>query len=71
MKRVLEDKSKRAFILEFKVVDNEDKLEKLSKEAITQIEEKKYDVNLKARKIENITFVGIAFYGKKLKVSYK
>ena len=65
------NKSKRAFILEFKVVDNEDKLEKLSKEAITQIEEKKYDVNLKARKIENITFVGIAFYGKKLKVSYK
>jgi hypothetical protein len=65
------NKSKRAFILEFKVVDDENKLEKLSEEAITQIEEKKYDINLKARKIENITFVGIAFYGKKLKVSYK
>ena len=65
------NKSNRAFILEFKVADNENKLEKLSEEAITQIEEKKYDVNLKTRSIENITLVGIAFYGKKLKVSYK
>ena len=65
------NKSNKAFILEFKVADNENKLEKLSEEAITQIEEKKYDVNLKSKGIENITFVGIAFYGKKLKVSYK
>ena len=70
---VLEPKNKnnRAFILEFKVTDDENKLEKLSEEAIKQIEEKEYDINLKARGIENITFVGIAFYGKKLKVSYK
>ena len=70
---ILEPKNKnnRAFILEFKVADNENKLEKLSEEAIKQIEEKEYDINLKARGIENITFVGIAFYGKKLKVSYK
>ena len=65
------NKSNKAFILEFKVSDNENKLEKLSEEAITQIEEKKYDVNLKSKGIENITFVGIAFYRKKLKVSYK
>ena len=52
-------------------VEDENKLEKLSEEAITQIEEKKYDINLKSKGIENITFVGIAFYGKKLKVSYK
>ena len=65
------NKSNKAFILEFKVSDDENKLEKLSEEAITQIEEKKYDVNLKARNFENITLVGIAFYGKKLKVSYK
>ena len=70
---ILEPKNKnnRAFILEFKVADDENKLEKLSEEAIKQIEEKKYDVNLKARGIENITLVGIAFYEKKLKVSYK
>ena len=70
---ILEPKNKnnRAFILEFKVSDDENKLEKLSEEAIKQIEEKKYDVNLKARSFENITLVGIAFYGKKLKVSYK
>ena len=70
---VLEPKNKnnRAFILEFKVTDDENKLEKLSEEAIKQIEEKRYDINLKSREIKEITFVGIAFYGKKLKVSYK
>ena len=70
---VLEPKNKnnRAFILEFKVAEAENKLEKLSKEAIKQIEEKKYDINLKSKEIKEITSVGIAFYGKKLKVSYK
>ena len=70
---VLEPKNKndRAFILEFKVTDDENKLEKLSEEAIKQIEEKRYDINLKSRGIKEITFVGIAFHGKKLKVSYK
>ena len=70
---VLEPKNKnnRAFILEFKVTDDENKLEKLSEEAIKQIEEKRYDIKLKSRGIKEITFVGVAFYGKKLKVSYK
>ena len=70
---VLEPKNRndRAFILEFKVAEAENKLEKLSKEAIKQIEEKKYDINLKPKEIKEITSVGIAFYGKKLKVSYK
>ena len=70
---VLEPKNKnnRAFILEFKVTDDENKLEKLSEEAIKQIEEKRYNINLKSRGIKEITFVGVAFYGKKLKVSYK
>ena len=70
---VLEPKNKnnRAFILEFKVTDDENKLEKLSEEVIKQIEEKRYDINLKSRGIKEITFVGVAFYGKKLKVSYK
>ena len=70
---VLEPKNKnnRAFILEFKVTDDENKLEKLSKEKIKQIEEKRYDINLNSRGIKEVTFVGVAFYGKKLKVSYK
>lgn len=70
---VLEPKNKnnRAFILEFKVTDDKNKLEKLSEEAIKQIEEKRYNINLKSRGIKEITFVGVAFYGKKLKVSYK
>ena len=70
---VLEPKNRndRAFILEFKVADAENKLEKLSKEAIKQIEERRYDINLKSKEIKEIISVGIAFYGKKLKVSYK
>ena len=70
---LLEPKNRndRAFILEFKVAEAKNKLEKLSKEAIKQIEEKKYDINLKSKEIKEITSVGIAFYGKKLKVSYK
>ena len=70
---VLEPKNRndRAFILEFKVAEAENKLEKLSKEAIKQIEEKKYDINLKSKEMKEITSVGITFYGKKLKVSYK
>jgi len=44
---VLEPKNRndRAFILEFKVAEAENKLEKLSKEAIKQIEEKIIDKN--------------------------
>ena len=70
---LLEPKNRndRAFILEFKVAEAENKLEKLLEEAIKQIEEKRYDINLKSRGIKEITFVGVAFYGKKLKVSYK
>jgi len=65
------NKNNRTFILEFKVTDDENKLEKLSKEKIKQIEEKRYDINLNSRGIKEVTFVGVAFYGKKLKVSYK
>ena len=59
----------RGFILEFKVVKNEDDLEKVSEEAIEQIMEKKYDVGLKDRGVKDVTFVGVAFCGKVIKVS--
>ena len=70
---VIEPKNKnnRGFILEFKVVKNEDDLEKVSEEAIEQIIEKKYDVGLRDRGIKDITFVGVAFCGKVVKVSYR
>ena len=70
---VIEPKNKnnRGFILEFKVVKNEDNLEKVSEEAIEQITEKKYDIGLRDRGIKDVTFVGVAFCGKAVKVSYR
>ena len=65
------NKNNRGFILEFKVVKNEDNLEKVSEEAIEQIMEKKYDVGLKDRGVKDVTFVGIAFCRKVVKVSYR
>ena len=65
------NKNKRAFIMEFKLTDSEEKLEEVSKEALEQIEAKKYDISLKQNGIKEITYLGIAFCGKKIKISYK
>ena len=46
-------------------------LEKTSQKAIEQIIEKKYNTTLKDRGIKDITLVGIAFFGKLVKISYK
>ena len=58
------NKSKRAFIMEFKSTDSVEKLEEISKEALKQTEDKKYDISLKQNGIKEITHIGIAFYGK-------
>ena len=65
------NKNKRAFIMEFKSTDSVEKLEEVSKEALEQIEAKKYDVSLKQNGIKELTYIGIAFCGKKIKTSYK
>ena len=65
------NKTKRAFIMEFKSTDNIEKLEEVSKEALEQIENKKYDISLKQNGIKDITYMGIAFCGKEIKISYK
>ena len=65
------NKSKRAFIMEFKSTDSIEKLEEVSKEALKQIKDKKYDISLKQNGIKEITYIGIAFYGKQIKISYK
>ena len=65
------NKAKRAFIMEFKATDSVENLEEVSKEALEQIENKKYDVSLKQNGIKDITYMGIAFYGKQIKISYK
>ena len=65
------NKSKRAFIMEFKSTDSVEKLEEVSKEALKQIEGKKYDISLKQNGIKEIIYIGIAFCGKQIKISYK
>ena len=65
------NKAKRAYIMEFKSTDNIENLEEVSKEALRQIEDKKYDISLKQNGIKDITYLGIAFCGKQIKISYK
>ena len=65
------NKKERAFILEFRVTDSEKNLEKFSKEALEQIINKKYNIELIKKGIKDITYIGIAFYKKQLRISYK
>ena len=65
------NKNKRGYILEFKAIDNVDKLEEISKEALKQIEEGKYSSALRQTNTKEILYLGIAFCGKQIKVSYK
>ena len=64
------DRNANSFIMEFKVL--EDIEEKTIEETITnakkQIEEKKYEENLKEREFTNITKMVFAFKGKEVKI---
>jgi hypothetical protein len=62
------NKNMRGFILEFKVADSEGNLEKKAEEALEQIKDKKYYISLQDRGIKEITFVGMAFYKKFVKI---
>ena len=62
------NKNMRGFILEFKVADSEETLEEKAEEALEQIKDRKYYVELEKRDIKEITFLGIAFYKKLLKI---
>ena len=57
-----------AFILELKVADNVKNLDKKCNEALKQINDKKYDTELKEKGYENIIKYGIAFYKKRCKI---
>ncbi|HEY4532582.1 MAG TPA: AAA family ATPase [Fusobacterium sp.] len=63
-------KEKTAYLFEFKVAKKEEDLEKKAEEAIAQMEEKHYDVELRERGIGKFLLLGIAFYGKKVKVKF-
>ncbi|RXZ70068.1 9-O-acetyl-N-acetylneuraminate esterase [Fusobacterium necrophorum] len=65
------DRRKAGLLLELKVAKSEEELEKKAKEALEQIETKKYTTEMKEREISNILGLGIAFYGKKVKIAQK
>lgn len=64
------DKEKLGYIFEFKVAGSVDQLEAKAKEALKQIEEKKYSVFMRENGVKNIREIGIAFCGKDLKVAF-
>jgi len=63
--------NEKAYLMEFKISKTEKSMTLKAEEALKQINEKKYDTRLKARGIKNILKIGIAFYGKKVKVFSK
>ena len=70
---ILEPKNKEnpAYIFEFKVAEDKKELENYAVEGFYQIKEKQYDVELKNRGINEIIYVGLAFYRKELKMKYE
>ena len=63
--------NEKAYLMEFKISKTEKGMRAKAEEALKQIDEKKYDTRLKARGIKNILKLGIAFYGKSVKVVSK
>lgn len=65
------DKSKNGLVIEFKVAKEKEDLEKVSEEALAQIEEKRYYEGLRERGVEKIILVGISFYQRDFKLQGK
>ena len=61
----------KAYLMEFKISKTKKGMEERAQKALKQIDEKKYDTKLKARGIKNILKIGVAFYGKEVKVVCK
>ena len=63
--------NEKAYLIEFKISKTKKGMEEKAEKALKQIDEKKYDTKLKARGIKNILKIGVAFYGKEVKVVFK
>ena len=63
--------NEKAYLMEFKISKTKKGMEERAQKALKQIDEKKYDTRLKARGIRNILKIGVAFYGKEVKVVFK
>ena len=66
------DRTLPGFIFEFKVSERGDdtSMEKAADEALRQIREKRYEMSLEMEGVEDIVYIGAAFYGKKVKIMY-
>ena len=60
-----------AIVVEFKIANNIDDLEKKADEAIKQIEDRKYEMELRSEGYKNIFKYGIAFYKKDCLIKIK
>ena len=63
--------NEKAYLMEFKISKTKKGMEERAQKALKQIDEKKYDTKLKSRGIKNILKIGVAFYGKEVKVVFK
>ena len=60
-----------AIVVEFKIANDIDDLEKKADEAIEQIEDRKYDMELRSEGYKNIFKYGISFYKKDCLIKIK
>ncbi|EEP53632.1 conserved hypothetical protein [Clostridium butyricum E4 str. BoNT E BL5262] len=60
-----------AIVIEFKIANDIDDLEKKAEEAIEQIEDRRYDMELRSEGYKNICKYGIAFYKKDCLIKIK
>ena len=63
--------NEKVYLMKFKISKTKKGMEERAQKALKQIDEKKYDTKLKARGIKNILKIGVAFYGKEVKVVFK
>ena len=68
---VQDEREKRAAVIEVKRADSEKELEASVEKALTQIEERQYDVELKARGYTTIYHWGMAFFKKSCKMGVR
>lgn len=64
-------RSREAFVIEFKVTREIDRMDEKAEEAIRQIEEKKYDAELRNDGYKYVSYYGIAFCGKECAVHHR
>ena len=65
------DHTKTGIILEFKTAADDSQLEKIAMEAVQQIEDKKYAAFCTEQGISSILLIGMAFFGKSVKLASK